>query len=42
MAAVAPRAASAARIKFFNRILQIMPGGMSDFHGSIDELVPTR
>jgi hypothetical protein len=42
MIAVTPRAASVAKIKFFNRILQIMPAGMSDLHGSIDEHVPIR
>jgi hypothetical protein len=42
MIAVTPRAASVAKIKFFNRILQIMPVGLSNFHGSMDELVPVR
>jgi hypothetical protein len=31
MVAVTPRAARVAKIRFFNRILQIMPVGMSDF-----------
>jgi hypothetical protein len=42
MIAVTPRAARVARIKFFNRILQIMPVGISDFCGLMDELVPIR
>jgi hypothetical protein len=42
MIAVTPRAARVAKIKFFNRILQIMPVGMSDFYRLIHELVPIR
>jgi hypothetical protein len=42
MIAVTPWAASVAKIKFFDSILQIMPVGMSDSHGSIDELAPIR